>query len=209
MAMRHQPGFRCIGWNSVTKGDRIVLETLISQYGVVAILVGAGIEGETVAFLGGVFAHRHLMPYWQVAVAAAIGSFIADQIFFLIGRAAGQLESVQRVSRKPAAARVRRLLEKHPTGFILAFRFIYGMRTISPVVIGISRVPALTFIGLNAVAAVTWGIVVTGVGYLFGGAVEALIGRLELHQHLIVGVVAAGVIVVMLAVWGHRFGSAH
>lgn len=180
-----------------------MFERLISEYGIFAILVGAGIEGETVAFLGGIFAHRHLLPYWQVAAAAALGSFIADQIFFQIGRAASRLQIIQKVSDKPPAARVRLLLERHPTGFVLAFRFIYGMRTISPIIIGISGVPAMTFIALNAIAAAIWGIVATSLGYLLGGVVEALVGRLELHQHLIIGVIGAGALAGMLAVTGH------
>ncbi len=48
------------------------------------------------------------------------------------------------------------LLERHPTGFILAFRFLYGMRTISPVIIGLSGVPFRKFLLLNAIAAGIW-----------------------------------------------------
>ncbi len=47
------------------------------------------------------------------------------------------------------------------TGFILAFRFIYGMRTVSPVIIGLSSVSARRFVVLNAVAAIVWGVVIS------------------------------------------------
>jgi membrane protein DedA with SNARE-associated domain len=181
------------------------LQELMAQYGPLAVFIGAGAEGETAAFLGGVFAHRHLMPWWQAAVAAAAGSFVADQLFFLAGRYAAKLAFVQRFSRQKAMRRVTGLLETYPTGFILAFRFIYGIRIISPVAIGLSKVPALRFLLLNAIAAAIWGVVITAVGYLIGNAVEGIFGRLRLHMHLMValGVILVVVIAAALAV---RYG---
>ena len=64
----------------------MTLELLIAKYGLLAVFLGAGIEGETMVILGGVFAHRHLMTYWEAAAAATAGSFIADQLFFFAGR---------------------------------------------------------------------------------------------------------------------------
>lgn len=171
------------------------LEDLISHYGALAILIGSGIEGETVAFLGGVAAHRGLVPYWQAAAGAGLGSFIADQLLFLAGRNASRLAFVQRFVASGAVRRVTDLLEKHQTGFILCFRFIYGIRIVSPIAIGLSGVPFLKFVALNAIAATVWGIAITAVGYLFGHAAEALIGRLELHWHMLI---ALGVVVVLI-----------
>ena len=111
-------------------------EPLMAQYGLLAVFIGATIGGETVVFLAGVFSHRHLLPYWAVALAASAGSFCADQIFFFAGRYARQYRAVQTILRKPAFARVNELLERYPTDFIFAFRFLYGLRTISPIAIG-------------------------------------------------------------------------
>ena len=175
------------------------IEHLISQYGPLAVFVGAGLEGETAVLLGGVFAHRQLFPFWQAAVAAVFGSFLVDQIWFFVGRYAHRLAIVQRFMKTKAAARVHRLLEQHPTGFILAFRFIYGMRTVSPIAIGLSSVPALRFVILNFIAAVVWAVLITSIGYLFGNAVEMLFGRLKLHLHMLIAIAAIAVILTALA----------
>ena len=87
------------------------------------------------------------------------------------------------------------LLERYPTGFIFAFRFIYGVRTISPVAIGMSGVSAMKFVSINAVAALVWGSLFTGIGYLFGQGIEQTFGHLPLHHHVLI---AAGVIIVLL-----------
>lgn len=185
--------------------EHFSLEHLISQYGVVAVFLGAAFEGETAVFLGGVFAHRHFMSWWEAATAAAIGSFAADQAWFFAGRYANRLAIVQRFLATDAAQKVSQLLESHPTGFILAFRFIYGMRTVSPIAIGLSSVPAIRFVVLNFIAAVVWAVLITTIGYLFGNAVEMLFGRLRLHLHLVIAILVIVAVVVALAFASRRY----
>ncbi|KQV81819.1 DedA family protein [Rhizobium sp. Root1220] len=167
------------------------LELLIENYGLIAIFLGTAIEGETAAFLGGVAAHRHLLSYLTASLAASAGSFAGDQMFFFLGRYLRRLSFVQRIIEKPAVARVNGLLERHPIGFIFAFRFLPGLRTISPVVIGTTTVPTTTFLLLNVAAAMVWGQLFTSVGYIFGHGVEQLLGHLSLHLHLIIAMAAA------------------
>lgn len=173
------------------------LESLIESYGLLAILLGTAFEGETAAFLGGVAAHRHLLTYASASLAAAIGSFTADQAFFYAGRYLARFAYIQSMIRKPAVARVNALLERHPTGFIFVFRFLPGLRTISPVVIGTTSIPSLRFLILNAIAALVWGQLFTGAGYLFGQGIENVLGRLSLHIHLLIALAVA--LVLLLA----------
>ena len=132
------------------------IEAIIAKYGLLALFLGAGIEGETVVVAGGLLAHRGLVSLPGAMVATAAGSFVADQLFFSAGRYFRGRAWVRRVSAKPVFARALGLLERYPIGFIFAFRFIYGFRTISPVAIGTTQVPTRLFVIINAVAAVVW-----------------------------------------------------
>jgi membrane protein DedA with SNARE-associated domain len=60
-------------------------------------------------------------------------------------------------------------LERHPTAFILGFRFLYGLRTVSPVAVGTSEVSQARFLALNALAATLWAALFTAIGYGIGG----------------------------------------
>lgn len=166
------------------------LETLIAQFGLPAIALGAAVEGETVVLTGGLIAHQGLLPLYGVMAAAALGSFVSDQFFFLLGRRFRTHRLVRKVTDRPTFARVLTMLERHPTGFILAFRFLYGLRTISPIAIGTSAIPARRFILLNALAALLWGMVIGGIGYSFGEAVELAFGHLRRLGHLALAVTA-------------------
>ncbi len=42
----------------------MALDALIVRFGLPAVFIGAGIEGEPFAIAGGFLAHRHLVPLW-------------------------------------------------------------------------------------------------------------------------------------------------
>ncbi|WAJ27181.1 DedA family protein [Antarcticirhabdus aurantiaca] len=182
----------------------MTIETLIADYGLPAICFGAGAEGETVAILAGVVAHRGTLPFWQVTAAVAIGSFVADQIFFACGRYFRESRFVARLHEKPFFARAIAEFDKRPTLFTFGFRFVYGLRTISPVAIGTTQLPASRFVLINAAAAAIWALLFVSLGYVFGQGIEAIFGRLPAHLWLLVGVVGAAVLALLLAVAAHR-----
>ena len=49
------------------------LNTLISQYGYAALVIGSLAEGETVTLLGGVAAHQGLLKFPLVVLSVALG----------------------------------------------------------------------------------------------------------------------------------------
>jgi membrane protein DedA with SNARE-associated domain len=115
-------------------------------------------------------------------------------MWFFAGRYAAQWSVVRRLMEKPALARATQLLERYPTGFIFAFRFLVGLRTISPVVIGTTRISTRKFLVLNAAAALVWGQLFTALGYIFGHAIQQALGNLPIHRHLLIALGAAAVI---------------
>lgn len=173
---------------------RLTIEALIARYGLAAIFLGAGIEGETSVLAGGLFAHEGMLSLPGVLIAAATGSFVADQAFFAAGRRFRDHRWVRRAQDKPAFARALDTLERHPIGFIFAFRFLYGLRTVSPIAIGTSHVPTRTFLWINALAASIWAALFTGLGYVFGTGIAELLGRYRPHGRQWLWVALAAVI---------------
>jgi membrane protein DedA with SNARE-associated domain len=163
--MAHIPG-------GSTGEDRLTVETMIARFGLGAIFVGAGIEGEAVAITGGALAQSGLLPVWGVVIAAATGACVADQLWFWIARHYQQAKWVKQVEDRPAFKRAVRLLERHLILFTLSFRFIYGMRTVAPIAISASHIRSRTFVLLNALSAALWGVIMVWAGFWFGKAIE-------------------------------------
>src|SRR5262249_34132271 len=83
-------------------------------------------------------------------------------------------------------------LHRHSTLFIMGFRFIYGIRTISPIVIGAAGVGIKRFIFLNIIAAFVWANISCWGGYLlrffFSDAIESMIKHIEnIQKYAVIG----------------------
>ena len=147
------------------------------RYGVFAVFLGAGIEGEPFALAGGVLAHHHWLSLYAAVLAAICGSCFVDQFWFFLSRRSRQTRLVRRVAQRPAFARSLVIIERHPVWFVLLFRFAYGLRAVAPAAIGASRLPIRLFVPLNVVAAICWGSLFTVLGYLIGPKLEAAEAR--------------------------------
>jgi membrane protein DedA with SNARE-associated domain len=173
------------------------LEALIARYGLLAIFLGSGIEGEPFALAGGVLAHRHWLSLHAVMLAAIAGSCAIDQMWFHLSRNLRHAGLVQRIAARPAFRRSLALIERNPARFVLLFRFAYGLRAITAVAVGMSGMSTRLFIVLNIAAAIVWGILFTALGYGAGPVLEAAQARYGLGlTALSVGV--SGLVLVLL-----------
>ena len=161
-----------------------MLQSLIETYGYWAILLGTFLEGETILVLGGWAAHLGYLSLPGVMLSAFVGSFTGDQLYFYIGRRYGPRLIARRLSWQANADRVYAILARHETFLILTFRFYYGLRNVTPFVIGASQISRRRFFILNFIGAAIWAVTVGAGGYYFGHAMRALfadIARIELY----------------------------
>ncbi|ESZ01255.1 DedA family protein [Mesorhizobium sp. LNHC209A00] len=171
----------------------------IEQYGLLAVFLGCVAEGESVAILGGFFAHQHVFVLWHAFVAAALGAFGGDTFFFILGRSFADNRHVVRLRRRPGFRRAYRLLNTHPNIFVLSNRYVYGMRLVGGIAAGLSTIAAPRFVILNAISSVIWAVLFSTIGYVFGLGAEQLIGQaLMKHERLFVGL-GIGLAVAVLA----------
>lgn len=162
------------------------------------MFVGAGIEGETIVVIGGIMVHRGTLAFLPAVAAASAGSFVADQLFFYLGRRFRTHPFVQKMQSRAAFSKALAAFDKHPALFVFAFRFLYGLRTVSPVAIGTTSLPTRMFLAINAVAAAVWGMLFVSVGYCFGTAIEAAFGRLRSAEHLALAAIGVAAIVALI-----------
>ena len=171
----------------------------IEQYGLLAVFLGCIAEGESIAILGGFFAHQHVFVLWQTFVAAALGAFLGDTFFFILGRSFADNRYVVRLRRRPGFRRAYRLLNTHPNIFVLSNRYVYGMRLVGGIAAGLSTIAMPRFIILNAISSVVWAVLFSSIGYVFGLGAEHFVGQALLrHERLLIGL-GIGLTVAILA----------
>ena len=168
------------------------------KYGYLAVFIGTFLEGETILLLGGILATRGLLEMEWVILTAFMGTVTGDQLFFFIGRFQGNkfLEKWPKWNTK--IDKVRIFVRRHSILLIFGFRFLYGLRSVSPFAIGMSHVPIPKFIFLNLIGAAFWSIAVGLAGYAFGNAIKILFENIT-HIETVIAVVVLGGITL---VWG-------
>lgn len=158
------------------------LEPLLLSYGYPIVLLGSFLEGETIMILGGLFARLGYLSLDLVIVFGMCGTLAGDQLYFYLGRRHGKQLLARHPARVARLGRVLDKLERHQNLLILGFRFLYGLRTITPFAIGMSEVSWLRFAVLNLLGAAIWAITFGSAGYFFGKVMETVLGNLEHYE---------------------------
>jgi membrane protein DedA with SNARE-associated domain len=181
--------------------DKETLKSLVADYGYLAIFIGCFLEGETILVLGGFAAYSGYLDLGWVMVSGFTGSFLGDQLYYFVARKWGNKVLNRFPSWRAGIARALRLLEKYDVAFILSFRFIYGVRSVSSVAIGLSSVPPHRFLPYNCIAAAVWAVCVAGLGYVFGEAINLILEKVANYEMYFFG----GLAFIGLSIWAtHR-----
>ena len=177
------------------------LASLIGDHGYWVTFVGALLEGETILALAGLAAERGFLQLPLLMAIGAVGGFTGDQIYFLIGRRFGTRLLTRYPRFQARAHRVAAMIERYPELAIIGVRFIYGLRTIGPAAIGMSRIAWWHFAALNAIGAAIWSVCWIGAGYLTGETVEMLLGSLRHVERKLFAV--AGIVAIVATIYLH------
>ena len=143
---------------------------LLRRFGYPIIVGWTFLEGETIVILAGALSKRLALRPELVALAAFCGSFASDQFMFSLGKYKGPV-LLKRFPRLGSNIdRAARLFKKYDTALILGFRFVYGVRNVTPILLGISGVSHKKFFFLNFIGAAVWAISFTYGGLYLGKA---------------------------------------
>jgi len=184
------------------------VRALVEQYGLIAIFIGCVAEGESFAILGGFFAHQEILTIAGVFIAAFLGSFLGDGMFFMAGRHFTDHAIVVRLRHKRGFSHAYQLVRRHPNMFVLTNRFIYGLRLVGGIAAGMAEIPVARFLILNALSSLIWSTVFVGLGYFFGLGAETLIGdTLRSHQRLLMGLAIGIGASVIAGIVAHRMAK--
>jgi membrane protein DedA with SNARE-associated domain len=162
----------------------------IEAYGYWAMLAGGFLQGEIVLILGGFVAHRGYLDLPLVILMGLAGCLTADLFYFSLGRIRGRSLLEKRSSWKPQVARVQKLLESYDSLFIIGFRFLYGIRAISLIVLGTSKVKTVKFLFLNTLSASIYTALLGICGYVFGIAVAVLFRDIQRYETWVILAIA-------------------
>lgn len=161
-----------------------MVEDIIRDWGYYGVFLFACIEGEVAVLMAGVACHQGLMSLPWVIFVAFLGTMMTEQALYFVGRIYG-MELIDRYPKlKEKSKKVLEFLRKYDSAFIFGCRFVYGIRNISPVMIGAANIPPLKYSALNIPAAFIWAVIVAGAGYAFANVMEKAKNNLQYVQYI-------------------------
>lgn len=177
------------------------------------LLLGSFVEGESIVLTAGFLAYKGFLSLPLIILISFLGTLFADQLLFFIGHwyGPGLLERHPKIQAK--SQKIFELLHRHHILFILGFRFIYGIRTTSPLVIGTAGIPVRRFVILNFIAAIIWSVLSCCAGYLLGyffadDLERALAKAIEFQKITIGSILGVIVLAAGIVYWRKRRAAA-
>lgn len=167
------------------------LSEFLQNYGYLAVFAGGLFEGETILMLGAFAVHQGYLSLGPLIACGAAAAFLTDQFYFHLGRRKGSELLAKRPKLRGYVERVNGFVARHPVATIFVMRFAWGLRIAMPVTLGMSRMPALPYAGLCAIAAVIWASVVSLFGVKVTAWIHAAVGHLRPYEHTLIATALA------------------
>ena len=179
--------------------------SFVQEWGYWAVFFGSLIEGESVILTASSMAAAGYLSLPKIMIIAFLGTLIADQVLYAVGRAYGPTVFQKFPRLNKSSEKAFRLLHRYDALFIIISRFVYGIRITSAIVIGAGGVSPYRYIPLNIISALIWTCVSCLGGYMLGDVMLSIIENFELVQkYFLVGLFVCGILVAGFMVWRKR-----
>lgn len=152
----------------------------MSRYGLLAVFGGSLIEGEGILIVAATLSEQGVLDPMRVWLAASSGAWLGHLFWFTTGRVIrGRRLTLGSAAFRARAAKVKRLVEARPVTAIFLLQYLYGLRLVGAVALGLTELSLLRFALYQVVNCFVWAGLIGGVAYLLGGfAAQAFHGGL-------------------------------
>lgn len=158
----------------------------IGTWGYLILFVWSILEGELGLIMAGLASHDGYMNLFLAIFVAGLGGFVGDQIYFYIGRLNKRTLHKMLTSQRRKFALAHLLLKKYGWPIIFIQRYMYGMRTIIPISIGLTRYSAVKFALINLLSAWVWAAITIVFVWYFGDLIWHIIAWFKQHPYVLI-----------------------
>jgi membrane protein DedA with SNARE-associated domain len=144
-----------------------ILTSLVT-YGYIVLFLYSFGGGMIAIIAAGVLSYKGVMNLELSIAVAATANFIGDVVLSSIGRYNREtiMPYIKKHRRKLALSHI--LMKKYGDKIIIIKKFIYGLKTLIPIAVGLTKYPLIKFNIINLIAAIIWALSL-GYGSYYAG----------------------------------------
>lgn len=161
----------------------------LKEYGYIVLFAWSILEGELGLVMAGIMSHTGDMLLPIALMVGAFGGFVGDQIYFYIGRFNKKYIHNKLRSQRRKFAIAHLLLKKYGWPLIFVQRYMYGMRTVIPMAIGLTKYSSRDFAIINFVSAVFWATMTIVPAFYFGDELLKVLAWIKSHWYFAIPLV--------------------
>lgn len=170
----------------------------LSTYGYLILFLYTLGGGMIALIAAGMLSFIGKMDITLCIVVATISNFIGDTILFWLSRYNKKEFSpfIKKQRRNLALSQI--LFKKYGDRIILVQKFIYGLKTLIPIAIGLTKYSFAKFSFLNAFSSAIWAITIGLVSYFAGDFVLQIYEKIKIYPWLtplVLGVIIALIVI--------------
>ena len=170
-------------YNAPVEGFENKFIYLLKTYGYIILFAWSTLEGELGLIMAGLLVHDGNMNLYLAIFVAGLGGFVGDQVYFYTGRFNKSFVHQKFRGQRRKFALAHLLLQKYGWPIIFIQRYMYGMRTIIPISIGLTRYSAKMFAFINLISAWCWAAITIVPVWYFGEEILKLLAWAKEHWY--------------------------
>ncbi|MGI8866784.1 MAG: DedA family protein [Rubrobacteraceae bacterium] len=194
--------------SSIPKNPEGLLDfvtNLLLTHGYIVVFLGAALDnfglpasGDVVLFAGGYFANQGQAALLLVMLSGFVGGLVSDNSVYWIGRVGGRplidrllkIRLLNFLVDEKSLKKIEHYFETQGGRTVFLGRFGPGLRSMTPLFSGVSRMRYYKFLPYNVASGVVWAISYTLIGYTFGEYWDELLDIADSIGFGFVGLVA-------------------
>lgn len=164
---------------------------LLKEKGYIILFAWSVLEGEIGLIVGGLLCHSGDLNLFLAIFIAGIGAFSGDMVAFFVGRYNRPLVHKKLKSQRRKFALAHILLKKYGWPIIFIQRYLYGLRTIIPISIALTKYEAKKFAFINLVSGWIWAALTLVPVWYFGEQIMGVVTWAREHWYLAIPLAAS------------------
>jgi membrane-associated protein len=138
------------------------------------MFVGFFFPGDTLLLSAGIFAAQGKLNLAALLIIASLAAIAGDNVGYQIGNTLGPRLFRKKdglLFKQEYVTRSEKFFEKYGSKSMLLAHFLPVVRTFTPAVAGVARMPREKFAFFDAIGDTAWAVIVTMLGYWFGSKI--------------------------------------